>query len=430
MNPEKEKENEEKNSKHWAENLAELAVEGRKAPYIVSAGMTTSGPTHLGTLCEFLFPFAISECMKKAGNKNEFYFVADIYDAFDAIPRGFEQYKELLEPHLGKPLSEVPDPLGCCPSFGDHFLKESLEVMEKLGVKANVVKASDIYKRGKWDDYAKFFLKNKEKAREIVSKTSLNSELPKDWSPLMVVCENCGKIATTSITESTEDSYKYSCIKKLKYVSGCGHKGENKLADHKYKLTWRLHWPTWMDYFKTSIEGAGMDHHTRGGSWDTCKEVIEQLFKKKPPIGFKFGFVLLGGKKYSKSQGIGMGVRDILNFVPPEVIKYALFRPDVQENKDFDPTGNKLLLLMDDFVYASALNIDEPLSRADRKKSVAFALASNGKINWKAQFADIILYHQIYRDWKKVGEMLKDPKGVEYLRPFIENWLKAGYAPE
>ena len=41
---------------HWSEWLAERVISEKKEPFVITSGITTSGPAHLGTLCEFLFP--------------------------------------------------------------------------------------------------------------------------------------------------------------------------------------------------------------------------------------------------------------------------------------------------------------------------------------------------------------------------------------
>lgn len=417
--------------KHWSEILAEKVVAEKKPPFIITSGITTSGPTHLGTLCEFLFPSAIAQQLRISGSDAEFCFIADIYDAFDAVPLAMQKYEKQLAPHLGKPLSDVPDPSGCHPSFGEHFLADALAVMEKFGVKAKIIRVNEVYKRGDFDSYALFFLKNEKQAAELVAKSSLRESMPPDWSPIMPICEKCGKIATTVVTKHGDDWYEYECTRDVKYTKGCGFKGKSKISGHSYKITWRLHWPTWQDFFKTSAEGAGMDHHTRGGSWDTAVAVHKEMFKKEPPVGFKYGFVLLQGKKYSKSKGIGMGVAELLQLMPPELIKYSLLKPDLQENKDIDPTGARLMQLYEEFQSASKLDKnDSALSRADRKKAIAWELASGGKQKWTASFADILLYYQLYGDWEKVGARVNDPDGVAYLKPCITKWVEKSFAPD
>ncbi|NYZ79322.1 lysine--tRNA ligase [Candidatus Micrarchaeota archaeon] len=420
----------EKEPRHWVETLSDRIIAEKEEPYIITSGITTSGSLHVGTLCEFLFSSAIEKYLRSKGYRTDFHFIADIFDAFDAVPVNLMKYEKELTPHLGKPLCDVPDPVGCHSSYGEHFFSEAIDVMEMLEVHPKLERANVLYSEGKFDSITRFFLKNHEGAKKVVSESSLKQELPSEWNALMPVCQNCGRIATTLVTEFDESSYSYKDVKDVKYTKGCGYEGENKLSDHHYKLTWRLHWPSWMEVFRTSVEGAGVDHHTRGGSWDTVLAVYKQLFQKEPPIGYKFGFILLKGKKYSKSKGIGLGVTDILQLIPPELIKYSIFRPDIQENKDIDPTGYNLMRLFDDYAHASTVDLSSrELSRADRKKGIAFSLSAD-RMRWKASFADILMYKQLYGDWNKVGETLHDPEGVMYLKPYVEKWIAEEFAPE
>jgi lysyl-tRNA synthetase class 1 len=151
------------------------------------------------------------------------------------------------------------------------------------------------------------------------------------------------------------------------------------------------------------------------------------MFKKEPPIGYKFGFFLLRGAKYSKSKGVGMGVADFMKLAPPELIKYFLLRADIDENKDFDPTGQSLMRLYDDYETASEVDLSKT-DRAGEKKHAAFRIA--GKKRWAAKFLDVLLHYQIYHDWKKVGEVLGDPDGVDYLSSYVAQWIQSGFVPE
>jgi len=413
-------------SAHWVDLLARRIVNEKRPPYVITSGITLSGPMHLGTLCEVYFPVAIGLKVMESGKPVKNYFISDDLDAFDSVPAVLSKYTAELTPHLGKPLAHVPDPTGTSKSFGDHFLDEMKGVMKKFEIAPEIRRMSEEYPSGRFDSYARMFLREVEEAKRIVAESS-QRDLPKDWSPIMPICEKCGKIATTVVTSFDEDSYGYSCTRNVKYTRGCGFSGKNKISDHKYKITWRLHWPSWMDSFGTSAEGAGMDHHTKGGSWDTLVMVFKKMFKKEPPIGFKFGFFLLHGAKYSKSKGVGMGVADFMKLAPPELIKYFLLRADVDENKDFDPTGPSLMRLYDDYETASEVDLSKT-DRAGEKKHAAFLIA--GKKHWTAKFLDVLLHYQICHDWKKVGEMLNDADGVKYLSPYVAHWVQSGFVPE
>ncbi|MFH1520964.1 MAG: lysine--tRNA ligase [Candidatus Micrarchaeota archaeon] len=415
---------------HWSEWLAEKVIQEKKEPYSISGGMTTSGPAHLGTLCEFLFPSVIKKAIEKRGKECKFYFVADILDAFDGVPVEMEKYKTELEPHLGKPLCNVPDPTGQSRSFGDHYLDEARELMVKFEVQPEIVRINEYYENGKFDEYARFYLQHDNECRKIIEETS-GKEEKKDWSPIMPICEKCSRIATTRITSHDNESYEYACDKDVKYTKGCDHHGKNSIADHKYKIVWRLHWPAWKQIFGTSIEGAGIDHHTKGGSEDTCKSITLGLMKKDYHIPYRYGFILFQGKKYSKSKGTGMGVRQMVKLIPVDIIKYMLLRPDLEENIDIDPTSQNLLKTIDDFQEARKLDFTkvEEMSRADRKRAIAYEMSA-GKVKWKLSFLDILLYYQIYHDWEQVGELTKDPEGVSYLKKYVEEWISQDFIPE
>ena len=107
--------------KHWSDLIAEEVINRKKAPFVISGGMTTSGPAHFGTVCEFLYPYVIKEAMMAGGAKAEYVFVGDILDAFDSVPFELKEYEDRLKGELGKPLVHVIDPLGCHKSYGEQY---------------------------------------------------------------------------------------------------------------------------------------------------------------------------------------------------------------------------------------------------------------------------------------------------------------------
>ena len=130
-----------------------------------------------------------------------------------------------------------------------------------------------------------------------------------------------------------------------------------------------------------------------------------------------------------------MGVADIVKVVPPEVVRYILLKPDLQENIDIDPTSENLLRAIEDFQGAAGIatsgNDPETIPRAEQKRMQAFGLANNGeKIHWKAPFLDVLLYYQIYGDWDEVGKLLGDAEGVKYLAPYVSEWIAREFIPE
>jgi lysyl-tRNA synthetase class 1 len=423
-----EEEKTERQNRHWTQNIADEVIAKKKAPYVISGGMTTSGPAHLGTVCEFLYPAVLKRAVEEKGERIEMYFVGDILDAFDGIPIDVQQYENVLKPELGKPLVHIPDPFGCHKSYGEHYLEQAKDLMKQMSLEINVIPANELYDSGKMDQYTRIFLSQEAKVKEVVARTSMRKiESLADWSPIMPICDKCGKVATTRVTSHNGDDYEYVDDRDVKYTKGCGYAGKGNIAEHKYKLQWRLHWPAWQALFASSIEGSGIDHMTKGGSATTAEAIHTEILNREPPIFFRYGFIMVNGKKYSKSKGIGMGAVELSELIPPELLKYSLIEPNVEQNKDIDPNGDKLILLYNDVERISMLA--KPESRADEKKCLAFHIAV-GKLSWKASFVDMLLDYQITKDWKKVGKKLGDEKGVMYLAPYIERWLAKGFAPE
>ncbi len=419
---------------HWVEKIADRVVEERNPPFVIGAGITTSGPAHLGTVCEFLYPWALSQELKKRGFNTLFIFVGDIMDAFDSIPVQLKEYSNQLRDHLGKPLCDVPDVYGCHRSYGEHFLDEIRDLMEIFGVDCDVIEpANKLYDEKWYLDYALFFMENLEKVRKLLEEVS-GRVFPKDWKDIILpVCPSCGKIATTRILDLDPNTGKivFSCDKDVDYVKGCGFKGDMKLSNGRWKLTWRLDWPSRMDFLGVDVEGAGVDHHTKGGSWDTAVAIFNQLFKKRPPIGFKYGFVLYRGRKMSKSKGVGALSR-ILRLLPPESLKYFLFKHEVDENKNFDESPEFLLRLIEEFEFIGDLyeDVGENVGRRWHRHVIAYRLACGGVKPWRVKFVDVLVFYQIHNDWRIVEEKLDDAEGIETLRKYVETWIKEGIVPE
>ncbi|RME79700.1 MAG: lysine--tRNA ligase [Methanobacteriota archaeon] len=412
---------------HWAYRLADKIEERKPEGTItITSGITTSGPAHLGTLVEALFPNTIAKALRERGREVRFVFIADILDAFDGIPKGLEEFEEMLTPHLGKPLRDVPDPYSCHASYGEHFLQEALDIFKKFNIEPDVVRAYEIYDKGAFDDDTLLYLSKIEEVKKILEEVS-GRQLKKTWNPIMPICQKCGKIATTVVRSfDLEGNYTYSCDADVGYTKGCGYEGSSNIKDHHYKLQWRLHWPSWQKYFESDVEGGGVDHFTKGGSWDTAVAIHKKIFHREPPIGYKYGFLMEKGKKMSKSKGVMLTLKDFIALIPASVIAYHLLKYDLEENIDFTAEKENVLRMIYDYEQTSALIGKEELSRAEQKKLAAYKLA--GEKQWEGNFADYLLYYSVYRDWSKVKEHLG--KSDEFVQSYIEEWFKREFVPD
>jgi lysyl-tRNA synthetase class 1 len=369
---------------HWAEVLAKRVIEEKRGQFtfVVASAITTSGPTHMGTIMEFLMPGTISKLLNKMGYNIDFIFIADIMDAFDSIPQGLERF-EWLKLDLGKPLYRVKDPFACHESYGLHYMNEAKEYMEKFDTLPDeIIPVNKLYEEGWYDSYLILFYEKIDEVREIFERTAMR-ELPKNWKDIVKpICRRCGRIDLTSLIKIESNMIYYYC-------SNCRLEDKMDISTHEWKLAWRLDWPTRQDFLGVDIEGGGVDHFTKGGSWDTAVEIHRKIFGKEPPIGFKYGFVMMDGKKMSKSKGIG-SLNTLMRYLHPVVIKYFLLKSDLEENRNFKLNPNFLLSLYDEFYRVAKGELKDEKMRT--------ALELSGKLDIKVPITDLIIYYQLYEN--------------------------------
>ncbi|MEM0453599.1 MAG: lysine--tRNA ligase [Sulfolobales archaeon] len=382
--------------------------------YVVASGLTTSGPAHMGTVMEILIPYTISRTIKSYGRKSYFIFVADTMDSLDSIPVQLTSFTE-LKSYLGMPLYKVLDPYGCHSSYGYHFLDEVLHLMKKLSIECDEILTADkLYSEGWYDDYARLFFSRLDDVKNVLESTSFR-KLPPNWKGIIKpICGKCGRNDSTAIVAFDNDVVVYEC-------GNCGFKGSMLLEEHKWKLLWRLDWPSRQDFLGVDVEGGGVDHFTRGGSWDTATEIHKKIFGKEPPIGFKFGFVLIDGKKMSKSKGLG-SLSDMMRFIHPSVIKYFLLKHDLEENRNLRMDPKYLLSLYEEYKLVGDGKYQ------DVKQFRAWELS--GGIKWGTSFGELLIYYQIYRDWDTILNMTKDYVTINDLKLYVEEWIKNNLLPD
>jgi len=159
--------------------------------------------------------------------------------------------------------------------------------MKDLEISSRIIRANDLVKSGKYDPYAILFYREKMKVEEIALRTAKLSGITglPDWVDIvMPICEYCGRIATTRVTDFDGSIVEYTCDKDVKYTKGCGYKGRMRISNQRYKLFWRLDWPSRQDFLKVSAELAGIDHHTLGSSWTPRLLFIMKYSIRRPQL--------------------------------------------------------------------------------------------------------------------------------------------------
>jgi lysyl-tRNA synthetase class 1 len=98
-----------------------------------------------------------------------------------------------------------------------------------------------------------------------------------------------------------------------------------------------------------TVEGCGKDLATAGGSRDRSDAISREVFEVEPPRNVTYEFLNVGGKKMSTSKGHGVAAHSIAEVLPPEQLRFLFLRPKPNQVIDFDPEGDTIPRLFDEF---------------------------------------------------------------------------------
>jgi lysyl-tRNA synthetase, class I len=321
---------------HWADVIAEKLE--NSGPHTIATGITPSGPVHIGNMREVMTAEAVYRALLDRGVEARLIYIADTYDR---LRRLYPFLPESFTEHIGKPLSEIPCPTGCCGSYADHFLNPFLKSMERLGITPEVFRADVLYKEGKYVGAIKTALERKDDIARILKEVS-GRALPEGWSPFDAICSSCGRTNTTCVTGFDLE------METVDYECKCGSKGTVSMRGGG-KLVWRVDWPARWPIFKVTVEPFGKDHATAGGSYDTGKRISEEIYEYPAPFPMVYEWIHLKGVgAMHSSTGIVVTIQEMLDVVPPEVLRYLIIRNKPEKHIEFDP-ALPLLSLVDEY---------------------------------------------------------------------------------
>jgi lysyl-tRNA synthetase class 1 len=119
--------------------------------------------------------------------------------------------------------------------------------------------------------------------------------------------------------------------------------------DGRGKLPWKLEWCAKWVAFPVTIEGAGKDHSTKGGSRDVSEACLRAIYGTEPPLRVPYEFFLVGGAKMSSSRGVGASARDMADLLPPDVLRFLMIRTKPNSPVNFDVREEGIIKLFNEF---------------------------------------------------------------------------------
>jgi lysyl-tRNA synthetase, class I len=411
----------------WLKKVADQAVAAHpEGEIIVSSGVSPSGVYHVGTLREVLTADAIMLAIRHAGRESRHIHVVDDLDPLRKIPAGvgadFEKY-------FGMPLCDVPAPDGKAVSWADYYFKDFAKSARQLGLDMEIVRSHKKYRTGFFVPAIEKVLDNIDKARQVITTIS-GRQLSDDWSPIQIKEDNYLKsrrflgIDTKAKTIGYED--KNGSEKEVSYAKG------------DVKLYWRLDWPARWWLLGVDVEPFGRDHATKGGSYDTGVGITKKIFKEKPPLPLPYNFIIRTGqtKKMSKSTGDTLAISDMLQILPPELLRFFVLRHPPDKQLFFDEAEGVVRLIDD---YAALLAKAEKTEDEQMLVKLSQAGIAEGTIS-NIPFSHLVAsYQAALKEPEKTLDIIRrtehqqtvdnQQETIKQELKFIDNWLKK-WAPE
>ncbi len=410
----------------WADRVADEIIEsGNYKPYWVDDMKTPSGRVHVGALRGVVVHDLAARALRDKGQEAKFTYVFENHDPMDDIPAYLP--REKFEQYLGMPLFKIPSPEPGYENYAEFYALEFQKVFNAIGCEPEIIWTKDLYTSGKMNPIIKEVLDQSQKVRDIYEEL-YEKKLADDWYPFQPYCENCGKVSTTQVTNWDGEQVTYECVvDKVKFTKGCGHKNKmSPFSDENHiagKMPWKVEWPAKWKAIGITVEGAGKDHMSKGGSHDLAKLVCERVINYPVPYPIAYEWLLVGGRKMSSSRGVGTAAIDMLDILPPELIRFMMVRIKVNTQINFDPSDPQIIPnLFDDYQKAA----DAYFDKANDDLARIFELSQVGEIKKPPSVRFSVL-----AQWVQMPNMTEEieKEGLSEWAKYAKVWVER-FAPE
>jgi lysyl-tRNA synthetase class 1 len=322
------------NSSAWPfEEARKIVARLKKQPkdeVIFETGYGPSGLPHIGTFGEVARTTMVRHAFRVLTDdkiKTRLIAFSDDMDGLRKVPDNVPN-RDLLEQHLGKPLTQVPDPFGTHDSFGAHNNARLRAFLDHFGFEYEFLSSTDCYKSGRFD---KALLRMLAQFNEVMAimLPSLREERAATYSPFLPIDEKTGVVLQVPVTghdaKAGTITYEDPETKSAMTVPVTG--GRCKL---QWKPDWAMRWVA-----------LGVDYEMAGKDLIDSVKLSGQICRALgglPPEGFNYELFLdEKGQKISKSRGNGLTIEEWLRYASPESLSLFMYRePKAAKRLYFD----------------------------------------------------------------------------------------------
>jgi len=290
-----------------------------KDEVIFETGYGPSGLPHIGTFGEVARTTMVRHAFRVLTDdkiKTRLIAFSDDMDGLRKVPDNVPN-KDLLEKHLGKPLTQVPDPFGTHPSFGQHNNARLRRFLDQFGFDYEFMSSTDCYKSGRFDEALLLMLSRFDKVMAIML-PSLREERAQTYSPFLPICPRTGVVLQVPVVahDAKAGTISYDDPE-------TGERMTTPVTGGRCKLQWKPDWAMrWV--------ALGIDYEMAGKDLIDSVKLSGEICKAlggAPPEGFNYElFLAEKGQKISKSKGNGLTIEEWLRYASPESLSLFMYR--------------------------------------------------------------------------------------------------------
>ncbi len=308
-----------------------LARYSRETPakgYVLfETGYGPSGLPHIGTFGEVVRTTMVRQAFRRMSDlPTRLFAFSDDMDGLRKVPDNVPN-PDLLRQHLGRPLTQVPDPFDKYESFGHHNNAMLRGFLDGFGFEYEFQSSTEWYKSGRFDAALRKVLEHYDEVMAVMLPT-LGEERQQTYSPFLPISPKTGQVLQVPIVARDVGAGTVS------YRDDDGRLVEVAVTGGHCKLQWKPDWA--MRWY-----ALGVDYEMSGKDLIPSVDLgnkICRILGGRPPEGFNYELFLdEKGEKISKSKGNGISVEQWLAYAPPESLAlYMQQRPRVAKKLYFD----------------------------------------------------------------------------------------------
>ncbi len=324
-----------RNASAWpfqeAKALLDKRLKGKtpdKGYVLFETGYGPSGLPHIGTFGEVARTTMVRNAFKTIAPHipTRLFAFSDDMDGLRKVPDNIPN-KDLVAKHLGKPLTQVPDPFGTHESFGHHNNARLRAFLDEFGFEYEFQSATDWYKSGRFDKAALRILECYDDVISVILPT-LGEERRQTYSPFLPICPETGIVLQVPVVERDV------AAGTIVYRREDGKLVETPVTGGAVKMQWKADWA--MRWY-----ALGVDYEMSGKDLIPSVELSGRICRNiggHPPMNLTYELFLDDqGQKISKSKGNGLAVEDWLKYAPPESLALFMYqKPKAAKRLHFD----------------------------------------------------------------------------------------------